>query len=428
MDAIVLGAGIAGLTAAYHLKQKGLKVCLLEKSGRWGGCLHTVRQNGYLLEKGPNSFLEGQETLWRHVEELGLQDQVIPARPSARKRFVLKGGRLVPFPTSPVSFLTTPLLTVRGKARFFLEPFIPARRAGKEEESVARFVTRRLGKEALNLVEPMIKGIYAGNSEALSLPAVAPRIAKWEREYGSLFKALRKARLFSKGGVLYSFKNGMQTLADALYEKVKGDCRLNVSSLQIGKRDSLWQANETQAPRLILAAPAYEAAGLLTDVDPALAGLLDAIPYAPLAVIHLIVNRTAIRRPLDGFGFLAGADAKDSLLGCLWSSCVFEGRCEDSKVLMTCYAGAARSEKEAVEKTVAELRRIFRSGFEPQASRVTFLPKAIPQYFVGHSARLEKIRRRLENLPGLYLVGSYWNGISVNDTMKTTLQSVQEIC
>ncbi|MBI4124583.1 MAG: protoporphyrinogen oxidase [Deltaproteobacteria bacterium] len=431
MDAIIVGAGIAGLTAAYHLKQKGLKVCLLEKSNRWGGCLHSVRFNGCLLEKGPNSFLGSQETVQGHIAALGLEGEVIEANAAAKKRFILANGKLIPFPKGPVEFLKTPLLTLGGKGRLLLEPLI--RKKTVEEESVAQFVARRLGRQALRLVEPMINGIYAGDAENLSLQAIAPGIAQWEKEYGSLFKALRKARLLSKGQTLYSFKRGMQTLADALHERVKGDCHLNCLPLQITKPKGGWKVNDLEAPLLILAVPAEEAAALLKNIDHALSGLLDLIPYAPLAVIHLIVERSQIDHPLDGFGFLSGAGENNFLTGCLWSSSIFEGRCEASKVLLTCFAGGAKdggvihlSEEEISARTLASLQNVFKARLQPESVSVTKLSRALPQYTLGHAERLRSIQRQVEALPGLCLVGNYLDGISVNDTMAGALRRIND--
>lgn len=435
MDAILIGGGIAGLSAAFHLKKRGLKVLLVEKSPRWGGCLHTVREKECLLEKGPNSFLAGQATLMEQVKLLGLEDQVIPANDWAKERFVLEGSptqgeKLIPFPKSPLAFLKTPLLTFRGKIRLLMEPWI--RSESPPEESVAQFVTRRLGKEALRLVEPMIRGIYAGSSSNLSLSALAPNIGRWEKEYGSLFKALRKARLFSKGQTLYSFKEGMQTLADGFHQQLKENCRLNCDVVQIENRNGKWVVNnEMETSRLILAVPAYTAANLLQSLDGELADVLKAIPYAPLAVIHLLVKKSELNHPLNGFGFLAGRGETDFLLGSLWSSSIFEGRCEKGSALLTCYVGGAThpevlsfSREELTDKTVERLRKIFKSPFQPSQTFFTPLPKALPQYTLGHPWRIEKIEDRLRSWPGLHLIGNYFTGVSVNDTIDDAIRKI----
>ena len=432
MDAIVLGAGIAGLTASYRLKRKGRSLLLLEKGSHYGGCLKSVRHNGYLFEKGPNSFLNSHKTILEHVGLLGLQNQIVEAKDSAKNRFIWSKGRLIPVPKKPLEFLCSPLMTFGGKIRLLMEPCISAR-PPEEEETVAQFVTRRLGKQALNLVEPMIHGIYAGDAKTLSLSAIAPEISKWEKEYGSLFKALKKARLFSAGHTLCSFKGGMQTMADALYKANEKNCRFDCQNIQIEKSGKGWRVKwaqkgkdyEEETPLLVLAVPAYTAAALLEKSSSDVAQTLQTIPYVPLAVLHLVVDRSKVPHPLNGFGFLSGGGENNFLLGCLWSSSIFEGRCRDrAEAVFTCFAGGAKnptvlndSDDVLIAKTLKELGAVFGETIKPSETFVTRLPKALPQYTLGHRKKMEEIRGRVKALEGLCLVGNYWDGISVNDTM-----------
>lgn len=443
MDAIVLGGGVAGLTGAYHLKQKGLSFLLLEKSHRFGGALHSQRQNGCLLEKGPNSFLESHETIHQHIADLKLEGEVIRAGAAAKKRFILYKKQLHPFPKTPFEFLKTPLLTPSGKLRLLLEPW---RKAPPEadEETISQFVTRRLGNQALHLVEPMIHGIYAGDCNQLSIQAIAPKIASWEREEGSLFKALKKARLFSKGNAPCSFKNGMETLISALYKTVQPHCLSHCQKLKITKLRDRWRVQWEQQGRtfeesancLLLCLPAYEAASLVESLDPPLSLMLSEISYAPLVLIHLVVERSSISHPLNGFGFLAGSQESHFLLGSLWSSSIFEERCTDSsKTLFTCFVGGAKnpnilnlSEGELVSKTLAELYPLFGRSMKISDVAVTKIMKALPQYTLGHPQRMQSIKQRLSSLAGLHAAGNYWDGISVNDTMRQTKQQVEIIC
>ena len=439
MDAIILGGGIAGLTAAYRLKQKGYSVLLLEKGNRWGGCIQSVRQNDALLEKGPNSFLGSHETILQTAKELGLQEQLIEASPAAKNRYIYSKGRLHPFPKSPAGFLKTPLLNPFGKIRLLLEPWVSRTVSG--EESVAAFVTRRLGRQALNLVEPMINGIYAGDARCLSLQAIAPTLAKWEKEYGSLFKALRQSRLLSQGNKIYSFKNGLQTLADGLHQQVADDSFLGCQDIRISKTGDGWcikwkrgaSPYEAHARHLILGVPAQEAASLLLPIDAKLSNILNEIFYAPLAVVHLLAKRSTLHRPLDGFGFLAGADERSPLLGCLWSSATFENRCnDDSSVLLTCFVGGAKNPNilefgsdQIFDMVLKELRQVFGAGRAVEEIATTCYAKGLPQYTLGHRERVGEIQTHLRNLKGLYAVGNYLDGISVNDVMTNAAGQVE---
>lgn len=442
MDAIVLGGGVAGLTGAYHLKQKGLSFLLLEKSHRFGGALHSQRQNGYLLEKGPNSFLESHETIHQHITDLKLEGEIIHAGESAKNRFILHKKQLHPFPKTPFEFLKTPLLTPRGKFSLLCEPWRKTPPEG-DEETISQFVTRRLGRQALHLVEPMIHGIYAGDCNQLSIQAIAPRVASWEQEYGSLFKALKKARLLSKGNTPCSFRNGMETLAEALYKTVQPHCLSECQKIKITKLRNRWRVQWEQqgshfeeiTPFLLLCLPAYEAASLVESLDPPLSLLLSEISYAPMVLIHLVVERSSVSHPLNGFGFLAGSQENHFLLGSLWSSSTFEGRsAHSSKTLFTCFVGGAKnpnilnlSEGELVSKTLAELYPLFGRSMKISDVAVTKIMKALPQYTLGHPRRMQSIREHLKAMKNLSLAGNYLDGISVNDTMKNALSQVQRL-
>ncbi|MDO8526590.1 MAG: protoporphyrinogen oxidase [Deltaproteobacteria bacterium] len=441
MKTIVLGAGIAGLTASYQLKKAGKPFLLLEKSSRWGGRIQSLRHHGFLLEMGPNSFLENQETLADHIRELDIQKQKTPSKPAAKNRYILHKRKLRRVPKSGFDFFKTSLLSPMGKMRLLMEPLIPAN--SSEEESVAQFVTRRLGKEALHLVGPMIHGIYAGNAANLSMPAIAPNIAKWEQEYGSLFKALSKARLFSKGQTLSSFHDGLQTLVNGLYEEVREQCLLDCQDIRLIKEKSTWRVkwkqadktHEEEASSILLALPAYAAASLLETVDPNLSIVLKSIPYVSVSVVHLVVDRSTLKRPLNGFGFLTGTKESNLLLGCLWSSTIFDSRCpDDQSVLLTCFVGGAKnpsammlSEEAILQKVVEELHPLLGRALKVTDSVVTKISNAIPQYTLGHKNKLRGIQEQLQLSKGLYLTGNYFSGISINDTMRNAVQEVQNI-
>lgn len=438
MDVILIGAGVAGLAAACRLREKGLRVLLLEKSARWGGCVHTVRQNGFLLERGPNTFLGNQETIQKWIKDLNLEQAVVAASPRARKRYVWKNSKLIPVPKSPLGFLTTPLLTLRGKFRFLAEPWIEPN--GAEEESVAEFVARRFGKEALELVEPMTRGIYAADPARLSLEAIAPRVHQWETEYGSLLKALRQTRYFSRAKEIYSFQNGMQTLADALFEKIRGDCHLESENIQLQKISKQWRVRwshrgniyEEIAPELFLSVPAYAAATLLNDFDSRLSSLLDEIFYVPMVVTHLVLSRKEMEHPPEGFGFLTGRNEKTPLLGSIWSSSLFENRCNPATALWTCFSGGA-FHPDVLNKPDSfwtaffekELKTLFRRPLRMEQAFCHSVPKAIPQYNRGHTERILEIEKRAKALGGLTLAGNYFTGVSVDNTLQNAADRVE---
>ena len=234
---VVIGGGITGLTAAYRLVQAAqvhaypLEVVLLEASGRLGGTIATHSQDGLLMEQGPDCFLSAKPWGVRLCEELGLGDELIGTTTQYRQSFIVRSGRLVPVPQGFYliapgwrSLLTTPVFSWRGKLRMALDLVVP-RRTATDDESLAQFVTRRLGREALErMAQPMVGGIYTADPQYLSMQATMPQFLEMEQRHGSLIRAmLQKQRSASSGGGdewgalrVVSFRQGMQTLVNAL--------------------------------------------------------------------------------------------------------------------------------------------------------------------------------------------------------------------
>ena len=224
----VLGAGISGLTTAYLLKKEGFNVTVFEKKNSAGGSIETVKENGFLFDKGPNSSLETYPIIQKIIEELGLKDELIYADPKGSKRYILKNGKLIPLPMSPKSFLKTELFSSTAKFRLLKEPFIGR---GRKEESIAEFVERRIGKEFLDYaISPFVSGVYAGDPKKLSVEHAFPKLYELERKHRSLIlgtvKTIRgrkkRAEKSKQSAKMFSFKKGMQTLPNKLAE-VLGD-------------------------------------------------------------------------------------------------------------------------------------------------------------------------------------------------------------
>src|SRR5262245_25088833 len=244
---VVIGGGITGLTAAYRLVQAAqghacpLEVVLLEAGGRLGGTVATHSQDGLLLEQGPDCFLSAKPWGVRLCEELGLGDEIIGTTTQYRQSFIVRGGRLVPVPQgfylmapgSWRSLLTTPVFSWHGKLRMVLDLVVP-RRTDTEDESLAQFVTRRLGREALErMAQPMVGGIYTADPQYLSMQATMPQFVAMEQQHGSLIRAMlhkqRDTKATAPGtsgpryGLFVSFRQGMQTLVETLTEHLPAE-------------------------------------------------------------------------------------------------------------------------------------------------------------------------------------------------------------
>jgi oxygen-dependent protoporphyrinogen oxidase len=460
--AVVVGAGISGLSCAYRLKASGVDVLLLERGTGVGGVIRSELIDGFLIERGPNSS-QGTEELLRLVDELGISQDLIEGDPKA-PAYVCFGGRLHVVPSNPRSFLASKLLSATGKIRLLAEPLIPARR-DSSEESVYSFARRRIGRQAAErLVAPFVSGIFAGDASRLSVQAAFPKLAALEATYGGLIKgSLAKAREARRGNQqeeaaikasparrrLVSFKTGMAhlpaTLARSLGEDLMTgveDCRVvyspsgNDSAAEISGIEFTRGGNREKltADNLIIATPAEAAASLVEPLSEELCRLLGEIPYAKLAIVHLSYDEASIKRRLDGFGFLVAPGEALSILGCVWNSSLFVGRAPRGSALLTVFVGGARNpslvdlpDGDLTEMVHADLRRVLSIDGDPKLVAVTRYERAIPQYTLGHARRVERIDRLVRSIGGLRLIGNYLHGVSTGDCIKEGERVAREI-
>ncbi|MBF0609932.1 MAG: protoporphyrinogen oxidase [Magnetococcales bacterium] len=439
-QAVVIGGGISGLSAAWALHRQGYACQILESRDRVGGNLRTGHSHGYLYEHGPNSTLQKAnspvDALGRLVSQLGLDDQLVEANPAAAKRFILKNGQLVALPTSPPAFITSPLFSLAAKVRLLAEPFIAR---GETEESIAQFVRRRLGQEFLDYaIEPFISGVYAGNPATLSIQAAVPKIYALEKEHGSLIRGALAMGKAMKGagmpkGRLVSFRAGMDTLpkaiaqqlpSGAVHTKVKVTALLPLSG---GEWKVVWQAqggqeHTTTCQKLVLSLPAPAAAPLLEPLSPNAARLVGGIAYAPIASVALGFVQNKVKHPLDGFGFLIPRREGVTTLGALFSSTLFAGRAPAGHVLITAFIGGAihpevmeKTDAGLVEQVVKDLTPCLGIQGEPVFVSLTRYQQAIPQYTMGHLTRLTQVKEELAPFANLILRANWKDGISVSD-------------
>jgi oxygen-dependent protoporphyrinogen oxidase len=442
-DVVVVGAGISGLATAFHLQRTGRSVRVFEAAPRAGGVIGTRRRDGCLLETGPNSTLDTTPLIGELLDAAGLAGERVDATAVAARRFVLRGGRLVALPTSPGAFLATSLFSLGAKLALVCEPFV-APCPPDREESVAGFVRRRLGAEFLDYaIEPFVAGVYAGDPERLSLRAAFPRLHALEQRYrslirGQIFGVRERARNRERAkntASSFSFRNGMQTLTDALARALPG-LETGVRVARLARRDEGMFAVEAVRGRervaarsraVVLAVPAEAAAGLVRPMAPAAAAALAAIPYAPVAVVASAYRRTDVHHALDGFGFLSPRKEGRSILGTLFSSSMFDGRAPADTVLLTTFVGGARnpelarSSVDAIAKQVERELAALLGAAAPQWQEVVQWPRAIPQYTLGHLERIAAVEQAEADLPGLFFRSNYRGGVSVGDCIKSAV-------
>ncbi len=440
VDAVIVGGGISGLCVAYWLKKSGAKVLVLEKEPEVGGTMKSIRDQGFLIETGPTSALETTPLFRELVRACGIEDQFVYASPAGRNRYILRNGTLHALPLNPVAFVRSRLFSPAGKLRLLMEPFVG--RASKEE-SIAEFVTRRVGREFLDYaIDPFVAGVFAGRPERLSVRAAFPKLYALEEKYGGLVKGMvlgrrerkRRGEVGKDRAESFSFLEGMQTLPRALAAALQGSVLTNttVTSLQrtAGSLYSLQFTNDIAAAEVrgrvvILSTPAYIASEILRQYSKETAQRLDSIPYSPVVSLFLGIRREDVGIPLDGFGLLVPSKEQRRILGCLWSSSLFPARAPEGMVALTAFVGGARqpeltelSDERLCDLVLSELKNCMQLSGKLVYWNVTRWKRAIPQYELGHLQIIESLQRFEQNNPGLFLCSNYKGGISVGDCVK----------
>lgn len=433
-DVVIVGGGISGLAAAYELERRGVTVRVLEAAPRPGGVILTERHDGWVIDGGPDSLLVQKPAAVTLCRELGLGNRLVSTL-TPRTAYVLRDGRLHPlvegsflgFPLAFGALARSSLFTWSGKVRMAAEVFIP-RATTEEDESIASFVRRRFGQEAVDyLADPLLAGIHAGDAERLSVEMLFPRLREAERRNGSVIRSFRALRVTpSPQGAFVSLPGGIGELVDRLADALRPGTLMRSTRVRELRRagtyvlESTWGTMEARA--VILGVPAYVAAGLLRGVDMPLAGFCEAIPYASTATVALGYRADQVHHPLRGSGFVVPHVERCPLLAATWVTSKWPARAPAGHVLLRAFLGGARdphrldrSDDELVETAWRELGDILGIEGPPILSRLFRWTRQSPQYDVGHMQRLAHIDERLASIPGLFLTGSGFRTIGIPD-------------
>jgi oxygen-dependent protoporphyrinogen oxidase len=441
---IVIGGGIAGLAAAHRLTTAGVPVLLVEGERRLGGKILTEARDGFVLEGGPDAFLASKPHGRELATELGLD--LVGSNDRVRRAFVMRAGRLHPLPDGFTGvaprrlrpMLTTRLLSPAGKARLALEYLVPAR-GGDADESLGAIVRRRAGNEVwTRLVEPLVTGVFAGDGDRLSARATFPMLPDAEQRHGGFIRAGRAARKAGANAtptaLLFSTPaGGLGAMVDALAARIGPAailCGSPAARLETraegGVTVRLADGRAVTGRAAVVATPAFAAADLLAPLDADLAGELRAIEYVSTATVSVAVPDAAVTRPLDGHGFVVPRAEGGPLVGCTITSTKFPHRAPHGWTLVRGFVGragmddlAAWSDDDLVRLMRDELRRSLGVHVAPDLARVVRWPDAIPQYNVGHLARVARIEQRVAALPGIVLAGHPYRGIGIPDCIRS---------
>ncbi len=441
MKVAVLGAGISGLTAAWQLDQQGHDVTVLEASDRIGGKIKTDQVDGYILESGPHAIMPSYKSLLSAIPLLGLSDSYVEAGANGKNRFICMDGKPYPLPTGPLSAMSTPLLSFGAKLRVLREPFI---KPSYDDESVASFFSRRMGPEVVTrLIDPFISGVYAGDPENLSVASAFPVFKGFERDGGSLIRgAIKKMRAAKKNAdpsapkekrrrSMYSFKNGLIDIPNAMAAKLDGRVRLGTPAKELIANGSGWTVNGDAYDAVVCALPIHTWAALNGQDFPQ-----TSIRYTSVTAVHLAYPKDTVKARTDGFGMLIPSVEKRKILGVLYDSSLFPGRAPEDQHLFTIFMGGARNIW-TIDTPVEELIRIAHTevadlmGIEgmakPVFSRGHKWAHAIPQYDFNHLAAVETIKNFELSGSNIVFAGNYDKGISVGHAFESGMAAAKRL-
>jgi len=433
----IIGGGISGLAALHFIKTRqpeSYEVTLFEKDNRPGGTIGTDREDGFISDWGPNGFLDKIPLTLQMVSELGIENLLERAAPKADKRYIYRNKQLHEIHASPIKFMRSGVLSVPGRLRLVLEPFI-AQKKDDSDETIFDFARRRIGREAAeNMIGPMVSGIFGGDAKKLSLKSCFPMMVEMEKDYGSLFKALiakkragKKATAAGPGGRLTSFKNGLYTLIEVMHDKYKNHVKTGYTVTGVNRNDDIYQLTfKNREPQsfdiVICAAPTWAAADMFKDMNKDLAELLESIPYASISVVCSGYRREDITHDLSGFGFLIPRGQDKRILGSIWTSSIFKDRSPQGMVQFRTMIGGDMDPEAVILsndslKTLAadELSSIIGITGQPAYTKIFKYERGIPQFMTGHPDRMTRLERFQTQYPGLYFTGNAYEGVGLND-------------
>ncbi|GJL79147.1 MAG: protoporphyrinogen oxidase [Nitrospinaceae bacterium] len=458
---VIIGGGIAGLAAAHRLQEEisagvPLECTLLESAEQFGGKIATERFDGFVIERGPDSFISQKPAAIELCKKLGLGDRLVGTNPGQTKTYVYTGKKLVTMPdglslmipTKFLPFALTPLFSIPGKIRMGLDLLIPKKR-GKADESLASFVRRRMGEEALRkMAEPMLAGIYASDPETMSIQSTFPMFVQTEQKYRSLILGMlerkRQMLMHKPSGnrqpfsLFMTLKNGLGEMVGAVIEKSPDvSFRANAKVLEVAKHEEGWRVvlenGETlDADSVIFATPAKLSADFLQPFAPKVAELLNRIKYVSTATATLAYRKEGFSHPLNGFGFVVPRTEGRKILACTWTSSKFPHRTPEGYVMLRCFVGGALNEdlaeqdEKAIEKMVKkELADLMGIHQEPDVCKIFHNKKSNVQYRVGHADLIDSVEKELSSFPGLFLTGSAYTGIGIPDCIQNGTRTAE---
>lgn len=447
-EIVIVGGGITGLSAAFYLekeiKEKDLpyKVKLVEASGRLGGKISTLKKDGFTIERGPDSFLSRKTPAVKLAEEVGLGDKLV--RNGTGQAYILVNNKLhkmpsgfhMGIPTKVRPLLFSPIFSMKGKLRAGLDFVLPKEKE-LQDQSLGAFFRHRFGNELVeNLIDPLLSGIYSGDIDNMSLMATFPNFYHLEQEHKSLIKGLQTTLPKNPGtkkkktGMFYAFQDGFESLVKQIEQKLDEDTvALNGAVDHVEKKDHgyhllLSNGDVYKADAVIMATPHYTLPKVFSQYD--FFHEFDIVPSTSVANVAMAFDQSAIKRDIDGTGFVVSRNSNYRITACTWTHKKWPNSTPKGSVLLRCYVGRPNdqevvnlSDEEIQEIVLKDLNKTMNITEAPKFSVITRWKNARPQYTVGHNERIAKVRGKMaESLPGVYLAGSSFEGVGIPDCIE----------
>ena len=439
-DVVVIGGGVSGLTCAHDLAAFGYDVQVLERQVAIGGNAITERFDGFLMEHGPSALNASVTGAMDRISALGLADTASDLGPMVRKRFLVNEGKISPISTHPLGFFMSGYLSIPARLSLAAEILRP-RKSGGVEETVHEFVSRRFGKEfAEKVIDPMAAGLFMGDARNLSIESTFPKLAEMERKLGSITRGVLQAKRGSEPGRrLFSWREGMAAIPQQLASLIEGRVHSGVTVTEIiptpsGFRIITANSGTLETRAVVLAVQPHVAATLLTEIDPAAATAAQSIAAPPIGVVFFGFKRQDVTHPLDGLGFLSTRNENSIISGAQFCSTMFEGRAPTDHVSISCYSGGTRNpgvaciaDADLIDLVKTELADLLGITGEPVLARTRRWVRGLPQYEIGHSARLEVLKSTNLRIPGLFMTGNYLQGVSIANCMEAAAKTASQV-
>ena len=450
-NVVVIGAGITGLTCAFQLKRRGANVTVLECQDRIGGQINSQHIGDFIFESGPNTGVVKHPEVAELFEQLNGACELETALESSKRRLIWKGDKFHALPSSLASALKTPLFKWYDKIRILGEPW---RKKGNDPyESIGSLAERRLGKSYVEYaVDPFLSGVYAGDPYKLPARLAMPRLYNLEQDYGSFIRgAIAKAKLpkterdRKATKKVFSAKGGFTNLVNALTDAIgRENIITSALDIKIMPEGDGWQITfnkdgeqqQINASKVVTTCGAHSLPSLLPFIDKETMGDISNLYYAPVIQVGVGIKDCGGNQWL-AFGGLIPSKEKKQVLGILFPSACFEGRCPKQGATMAYFIGGRRHPemlnmtddefKNLVNGTLHEMLK-YDKDKKADEIRVFRHEHAIPQYEASSDARLAAVEKVQTQYPTLRIAGNLRDGIGIGDRIKQGFDEARILC